>query len=108
MRKTFLLLLCIFITFPAVAAKRKTSFLSSLSEIPGVTSVRQIQSEKFKERYIITFRQYIDHNDTSLGTFSQRIIVGNVSTDSATVVVTEGYSAAYTEKNLIEKNFLQF
>lgn len=98
MRKTFLLLLCIFITFPAVAAKRKTSFLSSLSEIPGVTSVRQIQSEKFKERYIITFRQYIDHNDTSLGTFSQRIIVGNVSTDSATVVVTEGYSAAYTEK----------
>lgn len=98
MKKSLIFLLCISMSLPTIMAKKKASFMSSLSKIPGVTSVRQIQSEKFKERYILTFRQYIDHNDTSLGTFSQRIIVGNVNEDSTTVVVTEGYSAAYTEK----------
>lgn len=97
MKKRLILLFALTVMMAGINAKT-TKFAKRLKAVPGVTSVRQIESSRFTERYIVTFRQYIDHNDTALGTFQQRIIVGNVHSDSVTVFVTEGYSASYTER----------
>ena len=50
---------------------------------------------KFPEKYLVIFEQPIDHEDPAKGTFTQRVVVGIVHPDSATVVVTEGYGAQY-------------
>ncbi|MCQ2344334.1 MAG: aminopeptidase [Paludibacteraceae bacterium] len=97
MRKRIILLVAI-AALAAGANAKTTKFAKMLKAIPGVTSITKIESTRFGERYIVTFRQFIDHRDTALGTFEQRVIVGNVHTDSATVFVTEGYSASYTER----------
>lgn len=95
MRKITLLLLAVLIASTTALAKKQTKFGKKLAALPGVTSVEAYKSEKFKEAYVITFTQYIDHRDKSQGTFSQRALVCHVNEDSATVLVTEGYGLDY-------------
>ncbi len=99
MKKILTLSLAIIIAMASLSAKktRLSKFEKQILAIPGVTSVQKIDKGKFRDKYIVTFRQYIDHRDTALGTFSQRIILGHIHPDSVNVVVTEGYSAAYAE-----------
>ena len=78
-----------------VHAKKQTAFAKKLAAMPGVTSVTPFNSTTFKEAYIITFTQYIDHSDIALGTFTQRALICHVHEDSATVLVTEGYDLDY-------------
>lgn len=97
-RTSIIILLIIFALAPLGAKPKKlTKFGRSLLGLPGVTGVERIDSKRFNERYIVTFRQYIDHTDTTRGTFSQRVVLSHVHPDSITVVVTEGYSSTYTE-----------
>lgn len=100
MKKRLITLLVIAIVATGICAKRTktTDFAKRLKTVPGITSVTKIESSRFSERYIATFRQYIDHNDTTRGTFDQRIIIGHVNYDSVAVFVTEGYAATYTER----------
>lgn len=66
-----------------------------LCEVEGVRSVRQVESSRFGEKYVLEFEQPVDYEDPSAGTFRQRVFIGHVHPDSATVVVTEGYLAQY-------------
>lgn len=99
MKRTVVLLLILLLALAPAAAKGKKlgRFGKQLLTMPGVTSVERIDSKRFKERYIITFTQPIDHNNPDMGTFSQRVVLGHVHPDSIMVVVTEGYSSTYTE-----------
>lgn len=100
MKRLITLSLALLIAMASLSAKKPklSKFEKQLLAIPGVTSLEKIDKGKFKDKYILTFRQYIDHGDTTLGTFSQRVILGHIHPDSVNVVVTEGYSAAYAEK----------
>lgn len=82
----------------------KSKFLEALEGLNAkgykVTDIEQLKiGDKmklpFKEKYVMTFEQLVDHNDPSVGTFKQRVIVGFEDFDSPSEIVTEGYGAAY-------------
>mgnify|MGYP000140501088 CR=1 FL=1 len=47
------------------------------------------------EKYVTYFTQPLDHRHPEKGSFRQRVIVSHVGFDRPTVIVTEGYGAAY-------------
>jgi hypothetical protein len=67
-----------------------SEFLQKLKGLKGVSDVEVLQSNVFKEKYVIYFTQNIDHKNPQKGTFKQRVIVGFRGFDSPTVLVTEG------------------
>ena len=71
------------------------SVADRIAALPAVKDVQELESTKFPEKYLVIFEQPIDHEDLTKGTFTQRVVVGIVHPDSATVVVTEGYGAQY-------------
>jgi len=95
MKRITLLMIAMLMAASLINAKPRTKFAKKLAAMPGVTSVTPFDSKKFKEAYVITFTQYLDHSDTALGTFTQRALVCHVNEDSATVLVTEGYTLDY-------------
>ena len=70
-------------------------FLQKLKGLKGVSDIEILQSNVFKEKYVIYFTQNIDHKNPQKGTFKQRVIVGFRGFDCPTVLVTEGYAANY-------------
>ncbi|MBR4677084.1 MAG: hypothetical protein IKO99_03675 [Bacteroidales bacterium] len=67
-------------------------FLQKLKSLKGVSDIEILQSNVFKEKYVIYFTQNIDHKNPQKGTFKQRVIVGFRGFDCPTVLVTEGYA----------------
>lgn len=70
------------------------------SEIPAISGVKKLDvSDKmknpFQEKYVLFVEQPIDHSDPSKGTYRQRVIVMVADYNAPTVLVTEGYGAAY-------------
>lgn len=74
------------------------SVVSQLESLSRVKEVKSLKSSTFKEKYLLTFEQPIDHQNLDLGTFTQRVFVCHVHPDSATVLVTEGYGAQYAAR----------
>lgn len=56
---------------------------------------RPLESTRFSEKYVTYFTQPLDHRRPEKGSFRQRVIVSHVGFDRPTVIVTEGYGAAY-------------
>ena len=54
-----------------------------------------MESTRFSEKYVTYFTQPLDHRRPEKGSFRQRVIVSHVGFDRPTVIVTEGYGAAY-------------
>lgn len=81
--------------FGAYALRAQESVADRIAALPAVKDVQELESTKFPEKYLVIFEQPIDHEDPAKGTFTQRVVVGIVHPDSATVVVTEGYGAQY-------------
>lgn len=73
-----------------------TELYDRLMKIPGVRSVEQLDKGMFNERYVVMFEQDINHaNPKNSAKFEQRVIIGHVGFDRPTVIITEGYGAAY-------------
>ena len=70
-----------------------------LIHLPSVKRVESMPCGPFAEKYLVWFEQPVSHSDPSAGTFLQRVFVGEVSRDSSTVIVAEGYNADYAERN---------
>lgn len=75
-------------------------------KLQGVVSVEQIAGGQFFEKYVLFFKQYVDYNDTTRGTFLQRVIVGHLNTDSLVVLHTHGYNAADHKKRIAVRDEL--
>lgn len=76
--------------------------LESLGQEAGVviSDIKKLEvspkmADPFTEKYVLFIEQPIDHSDLSKGTFRQRVIVAHAGEDRPTVIVTEGYGAAY-------------
>lgn len=66
-----------------------------IKKLPQVTQIQRVPTTEYAEKYVIKMRHPLDYKHPEKGSFEQRIIVGHQGFDRPTVVVTEGYGAAY-------------
>lgn len=85
----FVLLLASASSFAQTVLEQKISAISAIKEI------RPLETSEFSEKYVTYFTQPLDHRHPEKGSFRQRVIVSHVGFDRPTVIVTEGYGAAY-------------
>ena len=73
----------------------QTALQDKLKAISNITEIKPLESPEFAEKYVTYFTQPLDHDHPELGSFRQRVVVSHVGFDRPTVIVTEGYGAAY-------------
>ena len=69
--------------------------LKKLESLPGISGIEKLESDHCDENYLVRITQPVDHKNPSAGTFTQRVIIEHAGFDRPTVLVTEGYGAAY-------------
>ena len=77
------------------SATAQTALQDKLKAISQITEIKTLESKEFAEKYVTYFTQPLDHDQPELGNFRQRVVVSHVGFDRPTVIVTEGYGAAY-------------
>ena len=73
----------------------QTVLEQKISAISAIKEIRPLETSEFSEKYVTYFIQPLDHRHPEKGSFRQRVIVSHVGFDRPTVIVTEGYGAAY-------------
>ena len=76
-------------------------------KIPTATIKKLPAKNHFKEVYQIKFKQSLDHNNPSAGTFEHRIFLSHVDKKAPMLFVTEGYNArqtTYELANILQSN----
>ena len=73
----------------------QAGLLEKVENMALVDRVKPLETTEFVEKYVIYFSQPLDHRHPKKGSFHQRVIVAHVGFDRPTVIVTEGYGAAY-------------
>lgn len=88
--------LLLFVLLSASASSLAQTVLEQkISAISAIKEIRPLETSEFSEKYVIYFTQPLDHRHPEKGSFRQRVIVSHVGFDRPTVIVTEGYGAAY-------------
>lgn len=95
LRTCYAALLLFALVFTSASLSAQTELQQKLSKISAITETRPLESAEFTEKYITYFSQPLDHRHPEKGSFRQRVIVSHVGFDRPTVMVTEGYGAAY-------------
>lgn len=93
MKRIISLLLLFLSTFHVVAFSGELK--QKLQTIEAISAIEQLNSEHYSEKYVVKVKQLLNPKDTSAGTFTQRIIINHIGFNRPTVLVTEGYGAAY-------------
>ena len=92
--KHYFLLLALLVWTSFLSAQ--TSFREQLEALPFVTKIEKLDSNTgYTEKYKVDFTQALDHTRPEAGNFTQRVFVLHKGEDRPTVMVTEGYGAAY-------------
>ena len=73
----------------------QTVLEQKINAISAIKEIRPLETSEFSEKYVTYFTQPLDHRHPEKGSFRQRVIVSHVGFDRPTVIVTEGYGAAY-------------
>ena len=76
-------------------AANSRELLDKLWQLKQVSHADRLETQLYKEKYVVQFTQQVDPQDGSKGTFRQRVIVCHRGFDRPTVLVTEGYWATY-------------
>ena len=88
--------LLLFVLLSASASSfAQTVLEQKINAISAIKEIRPLETSEFSEKYVTYFTQPLDHRHPEKGRFSQRVIVSHVGFDRPTVIVTEGYGAAY-------------
>ena len=95
LRNCYAAFLLFALLFVSATAWAQTDLQQKLSQISAITETRPLESTRFSEKYVTYFNQPLDHDHPEKGSFRQRVIVSHVGFDRPTVIVTEGYGAAY-------------
>ncbi len=98
----FLALLSLCATVLSAQLPGKLDSLAAIykNELPKISGMRKLDvSDKmknpFKEKYVMYVEQPVDHSNPAKGSYRQRVIVMVSDYNAPTVIVTEGYGAAY-------------
>lgn len=92
--KSLLNLLFLLFFFTASAAPAG-ELKERLARLEGVSGIESLDSEHYKEKYVVRIEQPLDHRHPEKGSFTQRVVIGHKGFDRPTVIVTEGYGGAY-------------
>lgn len=88
--------LLLFVLLSASASSfAQTVLEQKINAISAIKEIRPLETSEFSEKYVIYFTQPLDHRHPEKGSFRQRVIVSHAGFDRPTVIVTEGYGAAY-------------
>ena len=88
--------LLLFVLLSASASSfAQTVLEQKINAISAMKEIRSLETSEFSEKYVTYFTQPLDHRHPEKGSFRQRVIVSHVGFDRPTVIVTEGYGAAY-------------
>lgn len=88
--------LLLFVLLSASASSfAQTVLEQKISAISAIKEIRPLETSEFSEKYVTYFTQPLDHRHPEKGSFRQRVIVSHIGFDRPTVIVTEGYGAAY-------------
>ena len=88
--------LLLFVLLSASASSfAQTVLEQKINAISAIKEIRPLETSEFSEKYVTYFAQPLDHRHPEKGSFRQRVIVSHVGFDRPTVIVTEGYGAAY-------------
>ena len=88
--------LLLFVLLSASASSLAQTVLEQkINAISAIKEIRPLETSEFSEKYVTYFTQPLDHRHPEKGSFRQRVIVSHVGFDRPTVIVTEGYGAAY-------------
>lgn len=91
-------LFCTLVTLVAVAtcvSVHATDLTDRLNALSAVSGVKTLQSTDGLEKLVCFVNQQLDWKDEAEGSFAQRVIIKHRGFDRPTVMVTEGYGAAY-------------
>lgn len=92
-RTSYLLLLSFFCTLSVWAASGELK--EKLATLKGISRIETLASDHYAEKYVVRIDQPLDPKHPEAGSFTQRVIIGHVGFDRPTILVTEGYGAAY-------------
>lgn len=95
MRIRYAALLLFALLSASVSSFAQTVLEQKISAISAIKEIRPLETSEFSEKYVTYFTQPLDHRHPEKGSFRQRVIVSHVGFDRPTVIVTEGYGAAY-------------
>ena len=88
--------LLLFVLLSASASSfAQTVLEQKINAISAIKEIRPLETSEFSEKYVTYFTQPLDRRHPEKGSFRQRVIVSHVGFDRPTVIVTEGYGAAY-------------
>ena len=88
--------LLLFVLLSASASSfAQTVLEQKINAISAIKEIRPLETSEFSEKYVTYLTQPLDHRHPEKGSFRQRVIVSHVGFDRPTVIVTEGYGAAY-------------
>lgn len=91
-------LFCTLVALVAVAtcvSVHATDLTNRLNALSAVSGVKTLQSTDGLEKLVCFVNQQLDWKDEAEGSFGQRVIIKHRGFDRPTVMVTEGYGAAY-------------
>ena len=66
--------------------------VKALKSIKNVEDLKPFMNLKLGQAYYFNYRQQVDHNDPSKGTFQQQVVLTFAGKDAHTILHTEGYS----------------
>ena len=66
--------------------------VAALQSIENVEDLKPFMNVELGQAYYFNYRQLIDHNNPSLGTFKQQVVLTFVNKDAHTILHTQGYS----------------
>lgn len=74
--------------------------VAALQSIENVEDLKPFINENLGQAYYFNYKQLVDHNDPSKGTFKQQVVLTFAGKGANTILHTEGYSLCRTENNV--------
>ena len=80
----------VFATLPGNAGD--PAVVAALKTIENVEDLKPFENINLGQAYYFNYKQLVDHNDPSKGTFKQQVVLTFVSKDAPTILHTQGYA----------------
>ena len=82
-----------------ISQAQETALYKKLKALKDVVEITPLKyAEPFKEKYVLKVKQWLNPQDTTVGSFTQRVFISHYDDAAPTVMVTEGYGGDYAER----------
>ena len=92
--------------YKVAAVAGDPAVVAALNSIPNVTDVKPFMTEAAGQAYYFNYKNYISHDNPSLGTYKQQVVLVYSRADDPVVLHTEGYTLSGIQSGEGNKNRL--